>query len=286
MQHMPQIKSKLSTPNLSLENLSEALKTIALGDIELNPILQARAEMKPQTLKDYEKAYSNGAKFPPLLVAEITDYKGDCAYLLLDGWHRRQAMENINWGHPVEVKAVKIPIGTPMEQLIFLGGRENLSNGLPLSSKDKRALFKVYVKGKFNRTGRSYKSYREIASDLKTVTHQTLHTWMKQDFPAIAKRMSEVYKGEEDAPSSASGTGHVLAVMPDLATKDLGLIALDIIEWAKASDDEGREQIANWLSELVLALKWEAPFTASKQLKTNSNKVNLLTLADNTFSKF
>lgn len=283
MKNMTQ--SKRTNPSLSIENLEENHKNIALKDIELNPILQARADMKPNTVRDYEKAYSNGAKFPPLLVAEINDYKGASAYLLLDGWHRHSAMTNINWANSVEVRAIKIPKGTPVEQLIFIGGRENLRNGLPLSSKDKRELFRTYIKGGHNRIGRKYKSYREIASDLQTVKFQTVHNWMKQDYPSIATRMRIEYKDEMPTESKATGTGHTLTVMTDLSTKGLGLIALDIVSVAKASDDAVREQIANWLKELDRALKWEAPFTPSEQPSSSVDKVNKLTLKDDTFMK-
>jgi hypothetical protein len=283
MKHMS--NNKVKTPNVHLENLEETLRTIELKDIELNAILQARADMKPSTVKTYEKAYSNGTMFPPLLVAEVSDYKGDKAYLLLDGWHRRQAMINIKWEHPVDVRAIKIPKGTPIEYLIYLGGKENLRNGLPLSSKDKRELFRAYVRGRHNKIGRRYKSYREIASDLMLVTHQTLFTWMKKDFPATAQRMRLEHKEDNVTITGARGTGHELATMPDLTTKDLGSLALDIISVAKASDDEGREKIHIWLDELKIALRWEAPYKPSIQRKTSPDKVNKYTLMDDTFNK-
>lgn len=285
MKHMSQIKLKQITPKESLENLESRFIELSLGDIELNSILQARVDMKPTTVKDYEKAFTNKVIFPPLLVAEITDYKGDSAYLLLDGWHRRQALLNINWQELIKVKALKIPKGTTIEQLIYLGGRENLTNGLPLTSKDKRALFKAYIKGGFNRNGRLYKSYREIAKDLNTVTYQTIHIWMGQDFPSIANRMRKQNAEDSEPISYASGTGHLLTVMPDLSNKELGLIALDIITFAKGSDNGGRENIAKWLKELDIALRWEAPFTTTNQSISTINKVNLLTLSDDTFNK-
>lgn len=284
MKHM-QIKQNLKQPSVSLDNLEESLKTINLMEIEINPILQARADMKPNTVKDYEKAYNNGANFPPLLVAEVNDYKGESAYLLLDGWHRRQALINIKSVNPVEVRALKIPIGTPIQSLIFLGGRENLRNGLPLSSKDKRELFKAYINGNHHKVGRKYKSYREIAKDLNLVTYQTLHTWMQKDYPAIATRMRIEHKEDSESPSSASGTGHTLAVMPDLSTKELGLFAIDVITWAKECDDEGREKIAIWVDELKLALQWEAPYKSTKKLNHYPDKVNKYTLMDDTFNK-
>ncbi|MES2181108.1 MAG: hypothetical protein V4493_03305 [Pseudomonadota bacterium] len=276
-------KPNSNQSSINLENLEETIKTIGLNEIELNQILQARLDMKSTTVKDYEKAYANGANFPPLLVAEINDYKGRSVYLLLDGWHRYQAMVNISWEHLVNVRSLKIPKGTPIEHLIFLGGRENLKNGLNLSTKDKRELFRAYVKGKHNKKGRSYKSYREIASVLQFVSYQTLHTWMQKDFPATAIQMRMQHKEEITGTSKATGTGHVLTAMPDLSSKTLGLIALDVLAMAKASDDVGREDITKWLNELVIALRWEAPFTASNQQTTPKDKVNKLTLKDDTF---
>lgn len=278
-------QSQSTKSRVSVDYFSETIKSIDLSQIELNPIFQARVGMKANTVNDYAKAYDNGATFPPLLVAEIKDYKGESAYLLLDGWHRHNAMTNINWTKPVVVRALQIPKNTPIESLIFIGGRENLRNGLALSSTDKRELFRAYVKGKHNRVGRKYKSYRAIAGDLQTVKFQTVHTWMRKDFPSVAMLMRAEHKDELPNESKATGTGHTLTVMTDLSTKGLSLIALDIISMAKYSDDAGREQIATWLRELDIALKWEAPFTSSKQQGKLVDKVNKLTLQDDTFMK-
>ena len=84
--------------------------------------------------------------------------------------------------------------------------------------------------------------------EVQTVKHQTLHTWMREDFPAVAVQMRIEHKDEVETESTGTGTGHILTVMTDLSTKGLGILALEIISTAKACDNEGRANIANWLA--------------------------------------
>ena len=112
-----------------------------------------------------------------------------------------------------------------------------------------------------------------------------VHTWMRKDFPAVAVQMRIEHKDEVETESTGTGKGHILTVMTDLSTKGLGILALEIISTAKACDNEGRANITNWLAELDIALKWEAPFSASIQQKTPIGKVLKFTLKDDTFSR-
>jgi hypothetical protein len=229
-------------------------KKLRLYEIVIEPALQARVNMSPNKVTDYEKAYANQVALPPILVSlQLTD-DGDARYKLLDGWHRYQAIENIHGlSRRIKVQTIKVPNDASIHYLRYLGGRENLTNGLSMSSKDKRALFKAYVSGGFNRDSRKYKSYREIAIDLQLVTHQTLHNWMKADFPSVARRMS---KGcEEESQSSADGTGRVLTAMPDLSSREVDIVFSDLLVKAKLSDTESRVLITDKVEALLTNLK-------------------------------
>ncbi len=239
----------------------ETISKLALDKIQFEPALQSRVKMSPNKVADYQKAYKNGTEFPPLLVAKQTDSRGWVRYRLLDGWHRCQALVN-NRESPkfkVPVRILEVPIDITLHTLRYLGGKENVKNGLGLTSKDKRVLFVNYVSGKFNREGHSYKSYRTIASDLSLVPHQTIARWMKEDFPAIARVMSKGNE-EDEPPSHGEGTGTWITEMPDLTSRDRDIYAITLVEAAKASDNDDRGNIINWAKELVWTLEREAPY--------------------------
>lgn len=234
--------------NMKQSQYNETISKLALDKIPFEPALQSRVKMSSNKVADYQKAYNNGTEFPPLLVAKQTDSSGWVRYRLLDGWHRCQALVNnrVDSKFKVPVRILEVPIDITLHALRYLGGKENVKNGLGLTSRDKRVLFVNYVRGKFNKEGPSYKSYRTIASDLSLVPHQTIARWMKADFPAIAKLMSKD-NGEVDEPlPHGEGTGTRLTNMPDLSTRERDIYAITLLEEAKASGNDDRGSIINW----------------------------------------
>lgn len=232
------------------------VQEIRLSDIHMDAAIQSRDEMSPQQVKNYGTAYRNGAAFPPLVVTTRPgDFPGCPSYLLLDGFHRYQAILNIG-GQYVEVKVIETPIDATPHQLRWLGGRENLRNGLPLKTKDKRELFKSYIKAGQHREGRRFKSSREIASELMFCTHQTVLDWMKRFFPSVYRAMK---KGGDKVNNKAEGTGNRLVDMPDLSDREFQLFRQDLIELAKASNSDRRYAIRQQLMELLNHLQVVAP---------------------------
>lgn len=249
--------------NMTISQYNETISKLALEIIQVEPALQSRVKMSPNKVADYQKAYNNGTEFPPLLIAKQTNAEGWVSYRLLDGWHRYQALVN-NKVSPklrVPVRILEVPLDITIYKLRFLGGKENVKNGLGLLPKDKRVLFVNYVRGGFNKDGHSYKSYRTIASELSLVPHQTIARWMKSDFPRVAKLMSKGNEEEEVEPlPHGEGTGARLTDMPDLSSRERDIYATILLEEAIASGNDDRGSIINWAKELVGKLEREAPY--------------------------
>jgi hypothetical protein len=250
--------------NMTQIQYKETISKLALEKIQYEPALQSRVKMSPNKVADYQKAYNNGTEFPPLLIAKQTNDEGLVRYRLLDGWHRCQALVNnrVNSKFKVPVRILEVPIDITLHTLRYLGGRENVKNGLGLTSKDKRVLFVNYVRGGFNKEGHSYKSYRTIASELSLVPHQTIARWMWEKFPAIAKLMSKD-NGDVDELLSFDGSdssGIRITDMPDLSSRERDIYATTLLEEAKASDNDFRGNIIQWAKELVEKLEREAPY--------------------------
>ena len=247
--------------NMKQSQYNETISKLALDKIQYEPALQSRVKMSSNKVADYQKAYNNGTEFPPLLVAKQTDSRGWVRYRLLDGWHRCQALVNnrVDSKFKVPVRILDVPIDITLHTLRYLGGKENVKNGLGLTPKDKRVLFVNYVQGQFNKEGHSYKSYRTIASDLSLVPHQTIARWMKADFPSIARLMGKESEEVETLPHG-KGTGVRLTDMPDLTSRERDIYAITLVETAKACDNNDRGKIINWAKELVEILEREAPY--------------------------
>jgi len=240
----------------SLEFPEETME-VTLGCIEMNPLYQSRKLMNSKTVELYQRALSNEALFPPLLVARREGDSPMDKLILLDGWHRYQAMRNSDFKGNVVVKALTVPKDTNTATLRFLGARGNLTHGLGLTSSDRRELFKIYVKAGQCRKGLKYKSYREIARELQATSHQTLARWMQQDFPSIARAMS----AGNGTNTAAEGTGNRLTTMPDLRGREIKLTLEEVFEAARESSDQERWTIAEQVKALLTRLHQECPGT-------------------------
>ncbi len=245
---------------MQLSQSLETLKTLHLYDIQIKSALQSRVVMCKHKVADYQRAYSNNTEFPPLLVSMELDDKNHPTYSLLDGWHRYNALMNngAKLTERIKVRVVEVPKKTSVHALRFLGGRENLKNGLGLNAKDKVALFKCYVSGQFNKDGERYKSYREIGRDLSLVTHQTISNWMHKHFPSVASRMSKEL-GDEGQPS-AQGSMSRITDMFDLSSREREIFFSDLLDVAKASPNVTRGEIIRGVKTLLECLEKEAPY--------------------------
>ena len=228
--------------------------------------LQSRTKMLQSKVLEYSNAIRNGVSLPPVLAVKHTNGN----YLLIDGWHRVLAYricdaKGIN-KIPVEVQ--EITAGMNLHSLRFIGAMRNATQGLPLSQADKRTLFKDYIKSKSNLEGKRYKTYREIATDLGSIPHQTIARWMRSDFPSISSKMGR--DGMDEQPS-AKGTGNREVDMPDLSLRGLKLLILDILEQAKqANTNYALEESISLAQELVDKLK-EIPRFPTSEFDTSFN---------------
>lgn len=235
---------------------SAKIMEIRIREIVRDPTLQVRKEMSRETIRNYETAYHNQVELPPLVVTPRPGtFPTDSAYLLLSGFHRFEALKNIGQ-EKIKAKVIETPLDTSPHVLRWIGGRENLTNGLSLKKKDLRELFRAYVKAGMHREGSSLKSYRTIAKELALVTHQTLHNWMREDFPSVFKAMRKV---EQDTTNQAEGTGGRLIVLPDFSLRNIELFHHDIIQAAKEAENDTRWEMREKLHELVKQFDIAAP---------------------------
>jgi len=224
--------------------------------IDLDPALQVRKEMNRDTIKNYEKAYRNGVKLPPLLIAErIGATPLENMYVILNGFHRFVALKNIRQ-ESVTARVVTVDQHVSLHHLRWLGGRENLKNGLPLKAKDTRELFRAYVKAKQHKIGNTYKSYRKIAEEMAFVTHQTIANWMQSDFPSVYRAMG---RNTEGVDNRASGTGQTYVHLPELTFREFDLAIDDLLRVAKDGNNDTRWLIQEHLAGVQCELTRVAP---------------------------
>ena len=233
----------------------ETLLTVPLRNVVMDPVMQSREAMQSQRVRDYENAYRNGSRLPPVRAVveadrDLDDFEGDCGLVLIDGWHRMQALRNIG-AEEVEVLVVRVPANSTAHLLRWLGGRENFNHGVALSREDKRSLFKDYVKAGLHRKPMGLKSYREIAKDMPSVSHQTIERWMREDFPAVATKMG---KDEESGECVRSGPPPATE-MPSLDGRETQMILEDLFVQAQASGPRQRRTFITQLRQFLERLE-------------------------------
>jgi transposase-like protein len=172
-------------PELKREEKLKEVAVVALGDIFVTAENMGRIKVDPKVISQYATIYRNDPEtMPPIKVMEK-----DEGLVLIDGFHRYEAMKK------ARVSFAKVEIYEEMRTpyVVFLAAQSNMSHGKPLSKKDVRErLFKSYIKAGLHKKGRSaFKSYRDIARDLKLVEYTTIRNWMKQDFPSIYKALQK-----------------------------------------------------------------------------------------------
>ncbi|ABS66349.1 conserved hypothetical protein [Xanthobacter versatilis] len=101
----------------------------------------------------------------------------------------------------------------------------DLTHGLPLKSRELRAVFKAYVGSGRHRDGVRFRSYREIAVDLASrVSHTTIRNWMEQDFPSVFAAMGGTEPiadagGARDIPSTITPLSRAKASLDQAAAE-------------------------------------------------------------------
>jgi hypothetical protein len=133
--------------------------------------------------------YMYGQSFPPIRLANVNG-----ALILMDGWHRLAAQRKLKESDGSPKTRVLATIETLTEnEARWQAALANTTNGLPLHFTERVNVFHAFIKtGQHRRGKRGYKSYREIARELGGLAPKsTVHRWMKEHYPKIARRMAE-----------------------------------------------------------------------------------------------
>ena len=139
------------------------MKEIPLELITTEQGIYPRMRTKKETVERYADAMEEGAEFPPIVVFE----KGG-KYVLLDGFHRKEAAEKIG---RIKIKAEILDID-PNDTLALLREaiKRNLEHGLPLTKQDL-----IRMSWTFYENGMPVK---EISKLFKT-PERTVHRWLE-----------------------------------------------------------------------------------------------------------
>ncbi|MHA6730002.1 hypothetical protein [Devosia sp. A369] len=167
---------------------------IDLGYIRADPTLQVRTRLDPGNLADLKAAYKSGAKVEPVTLAFIDG--DDDMPVIIDGHHRVTVLETLDaearvrGGERVRVVSARFA-RLSREEARFQAADANSRHGLKLDREAKRRLFVRYIEaGRHQGAAGSAKSYRDIGKELGT-THNSISTWMKANFPALAAEMGD-----------------------------------------------------------------------------------------------
>lgn len=185
---------------------TEATQTVDLRRIVKDPALQVRAKLDAAWVVRLADAVKAGQALEPIRIAVV-----DGTPHLIDGFHRAEAMEKTGL-----IYAEAIVTEMTRAQAQWAAAAANLKHGLPLKSKELRAVFRAYVASRQHIEGRSkLKTYEAIAKEIGK-DRSTIFRWMVADFPKIAARIG----GRE--PFEGSG-GH-RAVKPQTMRAGEGAI--------------------------------------------------------------
>lgn len=102
-------------------------KTLKVEDITLINELYPRERVNWMTTYKYSEAMKSGSKFPPIVVAFLNK-----KYVLVDGWHRLQAMKN----NGVEKVFCDVRVGMDKTDIFKEAIKLNIRHGQPFSSYD------------------------------------------------------------------------------------------------------------------------------------------------------
>jgi len=210
------------------------LTTVGLRNILRLPEMQPRIKgCDRATVDRYEKAMrSSGTdNFPPITLALFNG-----SYILVDGWHRMDALERLGeWQTIADVRIAK-----SLAEARLWAFQANQKHGLPLTDKDRREMFRAYITSRAHHMeiGRArrirLKSYREMEEELG-LPKSTLARWMRQDFPAVARSLAE----RDGSPAGMRGgkrTGAKLNSLASSARKSLDAAAAAIPGVTEATD--------------------------------------------------
>jgi len=120
------------------QEASPTTTSVVLSRLVRNPNLQVRRKLDQATINRYVEVLKAGNEMPPIKVAIINE-----APVLIDGWHRVAAMEQLGLRD-----AEAIVQQATEKEAFWLAAKANLEHGLPLKKSELREVFRAYVKAR------------------------------------------------------------------------------------------------------------------------------------------
>lgn len=222
----------------------ETLATLSIKTIQRDKAFQFRTEIHHNKVKEYARQMKDGAKFPPVSVANV-----DGRYVCTDGWHRMAAHE-LN-----EVEMIDVVIrkrthkGAQRDALAA-----NQQHGIPYYPRERLPQFKKFIQAKMHvKLGGKWMSYTEIREALGgSAAIGTIHGWMKKHFPAVSRKMGERMSRAYDGP-----TNHDRGKLQ--RAKELrqsaGSLVDELVELSLYLDADDKEELAGRLEALAVHLR-------------------------------
>lgn len=160
------------------------LLALLLEKIRLDPQMQMRADLDPDTVAEYADAILAGCHFPPLIVFWDSSER---VYWLADGWHRWHAY------HRAGRKGVECDVrdGTRRDALLFAVGA-NVTHGRRRTRADiRRAVAALLDDAEWSKW-----SHREIARRCGVTDYlvRTMREERQQAAGRLARRGEQVYE--------------------------------------------------------------------------------------------
>ncbi len=156
---------------------------VSMASIIRDATFQVRTRLDEGLVRKYARELSNGAVFPPILLASI-----DGKLFLIDGFHRHSAYHTLG---SREIPAIIEPMNR--REALCKAAITNLTHGKPLNAIERRAAFRKFIRGGGYRHSKDkWMSYRELAEALGGIAgHTTIRNWMEKDFPRIYEEMGD-----------------------------------------------------------------------------------------------
>ena len=166
--------------------------TVPVADLNISQRYQCRAGgLNDRTVEEYAAKLRRGIEFPPVTVARIGGQP-----FVVDGFHRVEAHRRAGL-HRIDVQVHD----TTRAGALRMAALANTTHGLPLKSKDKRRVFRAFIRGHghYDPKTKTLMSYRELEKALGGIApHTTLRNWMQKDFPDTFRRMGGAEKPSQD----------------------------------------------------------------------------------------
>lgn len=157
---------------------------VPLADIVRDTTYQVRTDTDRATVARYAAAMRAGQTFPALRVGILVG-----AWVLLDGWHRMEAMAAAG----ITRATVEAAVMTEAEAR-WEAAKANMLHGRPLAKGEVRQAFRVFIRTDQHRRGHRFLSLRDIARAFG-VTHPTVRAWMAKDCPAVLRKINAGHQG-------------------------------------------------------------------------------------------